>query len=82
MSITTTRRQDELYSVEMVVPGVGFIAALVTSPRRQGARIFSNAEREVIARVKAQDLALGFADEITDFEGSSGPSTGDVSLES
>ena len=69
MSITTVRRPDELYSVEMVVPGVGFIAALVASPRRQGTRIFSNAERKVTARVKAQDLALEFADEITDFEG-------------
>ena len=67
MSITTTRRLDDLYLVELVTaPDV--LSALVSSPKREGMRIFSDLEREVIARRKAQELALEFAEAITDFE--------------
>lgn len=67
VSITTTRRGDDLYLVELVTaPDV--LSALVSSPKREGMRIFSDVEREVIARRKAQELALEFAEAITDFE--------------
>ena len=36
------------------------ISALVSSPRREGTRIFSDGEREIRARRKAQELALEF----------------------
>ena len=67
VSITTTRRLDDLYLVELVTsPDV--LSAVVSSPRREGMRIFTDVEREVIARRKAQELALEFAEAITDFE--------------
>ena len=56
MSITTTRRLDDLYLVELVTsPDV--LSALVSSPRREGMRIFTDVEREVIAR--AQGTRIG-----------------------
>jgi hypothetical protein len=71
VSIITTRRQDDLYLVQLL-SATGNISALVGSPRSEGRRIFSDAEREVIARRKAQELALEFADAITDFESGRG----------
>ena len=67
VSITTRRRQGDLYLVELIST-LGSISALVWSPKRERTRIFSDCEREITARRRAQELALDFAEAITDFE--------------
>ena len=68
MAITTiTSRQIEAASfvVEMASE-IGSIVVHVHVPRREGDRIYSDTERSKLARCKAQELAMEFAEALLD----------------
>jgi hypothetical protein len=65
MAITVKEIGADSFVIEMTADGVS-LSVRVSVPKRQGDRIFSDAEREKIARRKATDAALDFAEDSVD----------------
>jgi hypothetical protein len=70
MAITVNKIDADGFVIEMTADGIS-LSIQVSVPKRQGARIFSDAEREKIARRKAQDMALDFAEDLVDQDAAS-----------
>jgi hypothetical protein len=65
MVIAVKEIEAHNFVIEMTADGVS-LSVQVSVPKRQGNRIFSDAEREKIAKSKALDAALDFAEDLVD----------------
>lgn len=63
--LTVKKAEGDSFTVEMA-DELGSITVQVSVPRGRGGRIYSEAERERIARLNAQELALAFAEHLLD----------------
>ena len=64
MAITVKKIEADGFVIEMTADGCS-LSVQVSVPKRQGDRIFSDAEREKMAKHKALDAALDFAEALS-----------------
>lgn len=64
-AITIRKAEGDSYIVEMA-DASGSITAQVWVPKMVGNRIYGQAEREKLARLSAQEIALTFAERLLD----------------
>jgi len=62
-ALTVRTLEDDSFIIEMA-DGLGSIAIQVSVPKTHNDRSYSNAERERMARRKAQELALNIAESL------------------
>jgi hypothetical protein len=65
MAITVKKIEADGFVIEMTADGCS-LSVQVSVPKRQGDRIFSDVEREKMAKHKALDAALDFAEDLVD----------------